>query len=99
MISSFTEEDVFIDSESSTQDELLHHMSQVVARRTKLNRDMIYHEIKLREDQMSTAMGRSIAIPHARLEGLDKSYVFAFHTRQGLEWDSPTVASYVWWYW
>lgn len=85
----FTEEDVFIDSESSTQDELLHHMSQVVARRTKLNRDMIYHEIKLREDQMSTAMGRSIAIPHARLEGLDKSYVFAFHTRQGLEWDSP----------
>jgi PTS system nitrogen regulatory IIA component len=74
-------------------------MSQVVARRTKLNRDMIYHEIKLREDQMSTAMGRSIAIPHARLEGLDKSYVFAFHTRQGLEWDSPTVASYVWWYW
>lgn len=85
----FAEEDVHIDVESGTQDELLHHMSAVVARKTKVNRDLIYHEIKLREEQMSTAMGRSIAIPHARLEGLEKSYVFAFHTRQGLEWDSP----------
>jgi Kef-type K+ transport system membrane component KefB/mannitol/fructose-specific phosphotransferase system IIA component (Ntr-type) len=85
----FSEDDVFVDSESSTRDEMLHHMSAIVAKKTKLSRDTIYHEIKLREEQMSTAMGRSIAIPHARLEGLDKSYVFAFHTRQGLEWDSP----------
>jgi Kef-type K+ transport system membrane component KefB len=85
----FSEDDVFVDSESSTRDEMLRHMSAIVAKKTKLSRDTIYHEIKLREEQMSTAMGRSIAIPHARLEGLDKSYVFAFHTRQGLEWDSP----------
>lgn len=85
----FAEEDVYIDAESSTRDEMLHYMSSIVARKTKFNRDSIYHEIKLREDQMSTAMGRSIAIPHARLENIDKSYVFAFHTRQGLEWDSP----------
>ncbi|MCB5260469.1 MAG: cation:proton antiporter [Candidatus Cloacimonetes bacterium] len=85
----FAEDDVFIDTEGRTQDEILHYMSGVVARKTKISRDNIYQEIKLREDQMSTAMGRSIAIPHARLEGLDKSYIFAFHTRQGLEWDSP----------
>jgi fructose PTS system EIIBC or EIIC component len=64
-------------------------MSKVVARRTKLSRDVIYDEIKLREEQMSTAMGRSIAIPHARLDNLEKSYIFVFHTRYGLEWDSP----------
>jgi len=85
----FSEEDVYIDTESRNRDEMLHHMSAIVAKKTKINRDQIYHEIQLREEQMSTAMGRAVAIPHARLEGLDKSYVFVFHTRQGLEWDSP----------
>jgi mannitol/fructose-specific phosphotransferase system IIA component (Ntr-type) len=85
----FDEDDVYIDSESSTRDEMLRYMSSIVARKTKISRDTIYHEIKLREEQMSTAMGGSIAIPHARLENLEKSFVFAFHTRQGLEWDSP----------
>ena len=34
-------------------------------------------------------MGRGIAIPHARVEGLEKSYVFVVQNRVGLDWDSP----------
>ncbi len=85
----FSVDDVFIDTAGRTRNEMLHHMSNIVAQKTKISRDTIYHEIQLREEQMSTAMGRAVAIPHARLDGLDKSYVFVFHTRQGLEWDSP----------
>ncbi len=85
----FAEEDVYINADAASQDELLHIMSKEVAARTKMDARMIYDEIRLREEQMSTAMGHSIAIPHARLEELDKSYIFVFHTRIGLEWDSP----------
>ncbi|MDD4805638.1 MAG: cation:proton antiporter [Candidatus Cloacimonetes bacterium] len=85
----FSEDDVFIDTPATSQDELLLVMSQKVADRTDMDEEMIYHEIKLREEQMSTAMGRGIAIPHARLDGLEKSYMFVFHSENGLEWDSP----------
>jgi len=85
----FSEEDVFVNTAATNQDELLRVMSDKVAERTGMDKQMIYHEILLREEQMSTAMGRGIAIPHARLEKLDKSYIFVFHTNIGLEWDSP----------
>ncbi|HQQ68077.1 MAG TPA: cation:proton antiporter [Candidatus Cloacimonadota bacterium] len=85
----FGEEDVFIDTPADNQDELLQVMSEKVADRTGMDEEVIYHEIKLREEQMSTAMGCGIAIPHARLDGLEKSYIFVFHSEHGLEWDSP----------
>lgn len=85
----FAEEDVFIDIDSNSQEEMMQIMSEKVAQRTQLSAETILHEIKIREDQMSTAMGKALAIPHARLEGIQQSYLFVFHTRQGLEWDSP----------
>lgn len=86
---SFAEEDVFLNAAAFTQADLIQVMSEKVALRTGLDVQMIHQEISIREAQMSTAMGRSIAIPHARLEGLDLSYVFVFQTAIGLEWDSP----------
>ncbi|MCD8479835.1 MAG: PTS sugar transporter subunit IIA [Candidatus Cloacimonetes bacterium] len=68
---------------------MLQLLSKIAAERTDLEQQAIYHEIKLREDQMSTAMGRGIAIPHARVEGLEQSYIFVAQNRHGLEWDSP----------
>lgn len=85
----FRENDVFIDVEAGSQEEILQFMSSTVAQRSKLNFEQVYQEVKLREEQMSTAMGRSIAIPHARIEGVKSSHVFVFHCRHGLEWDSP----------
>jgi Kef-type K+ transport system membrane component KefB len=85
----FREEDVSIDVEAGSQEQMLVVMSRTVARRSKLHQAQILQEIKLREEQMSTAMGSSIAIPHARVEGLKHSHIFVFLSRQGLEWDSP----------
>lgn len=85
----FAEDDVYIDLDSNSQEEVIQVMSVKVAQRTGLSAQIILQEITLREDQMSTAMGKALAIPHARLEGIQQSYLFVFHTRQGLEWDSP----------
>ncbi|HPV14829.1 MAG TPA: PTS sugar transporter subunit IIA, partial [Candidatus Cloacimonadota bacterium] len=85
----FTESEIYMDVSAQTQEEMLKFMSQVVAEQTNHTEEAVYREIKLREDQMSTAMGGGIAIPHARLEGIDKSYLFVFRSNHGLEWDSP----------
>ncbi len=85
----FAEDDVYIDLDSNSQEEMIQAMSVKVARRTGLSAQMIFQEIMLREEQMSTAMGKALAIPHTRLEGIQQSYLFVFHSLQGLEWDSP----------
>ncbi len=85
----FAENDVHLDFDGTSRENVLEGISEVVAERTGLEAQTILNEIMLREEQMSTAMGRRLAMPHARLEGLDRSYIFVFHTRLGLEWDSP----------
>ena len=85
----FAERDVHPEAGCQNQEEMLQLLSKIAAERTDLEQQAIYHEIKLREDQMSTAMGRGIAIPHARVEGLEQSYIFVAQNRHGLEWDSP----------
>lgn len=85
----YAEEDVFIDVEADSGEEMIRVMSEKVSQRTGLEAQNIFHEIMLREAQMSTAMGKAMAIPHARITDIQQSYLFVFHTQQGLEWDSP----------
>ncbi|HPF08801.1 MAG TPA: cation:proton antiporter [Candidatus Cloacimonadota bacterium] len=86
---SFTESDVQLEADCTNQNEMLQELSRIAAKRTDLDVETLYHEMLIREEQMSTAMGRGIAIPHARVEGLEKSYVFVVQNRVGLDWDSP----------
>ncbi|MDR2693816.1 MAG: PTS sugar transporter subunit IIA [Chitinispirillales bacterium] len=41
-----------------------------------------------REGEMSTGIGFGIAIPHARLSGLDRLYMAAARSAEGIEFDS-----------
>lgn len=85
----FAKDDVHLDIRVQNRDEMLAYMSKQAALRMGLSEDEILQEIKLREDQMSTAMGMRIALPHARLDGIGRSYIFVFQSLQGIEWDSP----------
>lgn len=85
----FNNDEVDIDDQSNTREETLQVMSQKVAHVLKLSRSYVYQEIKAREDQMSTSWGRSVAVPHARLDKLDESHLFVFVNRRGIDWDSP----------
>ncbi len=85
----FDRDSVILDGNSNTMDELLHLMSKSIAKKTKLKAAYIYSEVHTREEQMSTATGRGIALPHARIEGLEHSLLLFAKTRHGIEWDAP----------
>lgn len=85
----FTKSDVVFDTKSRTRDELLHQLISRVASRISIPEATLKKEVFAREDQMSTAIGKGIAIPHAHLEGLKSSKLFVVKTAQGIDWDSP----------
>ncbi len=85
----FTKSDVVFDTKSRTRDELLHQLISRVASRISIPEATLTKEVFAREDQMSTAIGKGIAIPHAHLEGLKSSKLFVVKTAQDIDWDSP----------
>jgi mannitol/fructose-specific phosphotransferase system IIA component (Ntr-type) len=55
----------------------------------KLNRaEEVADKVLEREEEMSTGIGFGIAIPHARLTGIDRLYMAAARSAGGIEYDS-----------
>ncbi|MBN1600860.1 MAG: PTS sugar transporter subunit IIA [Chitinispirillaceae bacterium] len=50
--------------------------------------DEIAAKILERESEMSTGIGYGIAIPHARISGIDRSYMVASRSKQGIEFNA-----------
>ncbi len=50
--------------------------------------DVIAQKILERESDMSTGIGYGIAIPHARLTGIDRLYMVAARSKTGIEFDA-----------
>jgi len=49
----------------------------------------IYSAVMKRENEMGTAIGHGVAIPHARLPGLRRPVIAFARSITGVEWDSP----------
>ena len=50
--------------------------------------DMIVQRILERESEMSTGIGYGIAIPHARIDGLDRLHMIAARAPAGIDFDA-----------
>ncbi len=85
----FNKDSIILDADFDDKQDLLEHMSGVIAHKTKLSTDIVRSEILKREEQMSTAVGKGIALPHARLSGITHPLIFMVKNSKGLEWDSP----------
>jgi nitrogen PTS system EIIA component len=77
---------ILVDLKAKDKNELLSQMGRFLASVYDLkNVDLILQKISDREAQMSTGIGYGIAIPHARLENIDKVYMVAARCVQGIE--------------
>ena len=85
----FSRDSVILDTEFATKDELISYAGKIIARRLEQDTATVLEEINKREEQMSTAMGKGVAFPHARLQGISHPLVFVVRNKLGLEWDSP----------
>ncbi len=54
-----------------------------------VDQQTIFQAVWKREQLMRTGIGNGLAVPHARLQQIDKSYVFIGRSSRGVDFDSP----------
>ena len=83
-------EHVLLDVELGSRKKLLQQMSNVVSEtQPELASDTIFKLLIERERLGSTAIGHGIALPHARVEGLDAPVMAVIRLLHSIDYDSP----------
>lgn len=85
----FSRDHVWMDERSRTREELLDRMIAVAAETSGLEKEYLKKEIYIREGQITTAIGKGIAFPHAHVEGIPNSKLYVAKATHDIEWDSP----------
>jgi len=80
---------IFLDVEITSKKKLLELIAGVVAERTQLSESTIFNNLLSRERLGSTALGRGFAVPHARLEQLDRTLACFFRLKDAVNFEAP----------
>jgi len=80
---------IFLDTEITSKKKLLELIANIVAGRTKLSESMIYNNLLNRERLGSTGLGQGFAVPHARLNDLDKTMACFFRLKDAVNFEAP----------
>jgi mannitol/fructose-specific phosphotransferase system IIA component (Ntr-type) len=83
------ENGVITDLKASDKLEAIRSMASFTCSTGGLDRaEEVAAKVLEREEEMSTGIGFGIAIPHARLTGIDRLYMAAARSATGIEYDS-----------
>lgn len=80
---------IFLDTEISSKKKLLELIANIVADKTQLSESSIYNNLLNRERLGSTGLGQGFAVPHARLNDLDKTMACFFRLKKAVSFESP----------
>jgi len=80
--------DVMIDVRASQKGPLLRELAARAAASFSLPADQVTSHLLKREELGSTGTGNGIAIPHARLTGLQRPHGLLVKLKQGIEFDA-----------
>ena len=75
--------------EISSKKKLLELIANIVADQTRLAESTIYNNLLNRERLGSTGLGQGFAVPHARLENLDKTIGCLFRLKEPVNFEAP----------
>ncbi len=86
-----TPQRITLDVQLSSRKRLLEHLAAQLTRtdNSQLDERDLFEALCEREHLGSTALGHGVAIPHARLNGLDDSRASIIRLRTPLDYDSP----------
>lgn len=80
---------ILIDLKGTDKSEILFQMAKFMASIYDIPQgDLIAQKILEREADMSTGIGYGIAIPHARITGIDRLYMVAARSQSGIEFNA-----------
>ena len=80
---------IFVDTEITSKKKLLELIANIVADRSHLPEATIYNNLLNRERLGSTGLGQGFAVPHARLNDLDRTIAFFFRLKEAVNFEAP----------
>jgi mannitol/fructose-specific phosphotransferase system IIA component (Ntr-type) len=91
MIGSLLTSDLVIaDVESTRRDDVIGALAaRLAAYHADVDGERLLVALRERERQVSTSVGDGVAVPHARLDGLDRTIVAFARSRRGIDWNAP----------
>ena len=78
---------IFLDVSGSSQSSIFKEISSKVSEKIKISANLILRRLNERERLGSTAVGEGIAIPHAKVKGINKTYCFLFKLNNSISYD------------
>lgn len=81
-------EDVLVDVRAASKRRVLAELAAHAARRLGIAPDILLDALLRREELGSTGVGEGIAIPHARLDEIQRPYGIFARLRSGIEFDA-----------
>ena len=83
-----TEDSIIMDCDSKSQKNTLEVISNKMAELTSTNKDEIFQKLYEREKLGTTAFGNGIAIPHARIEGIQNAKIILLKLTEAIDFNS-----------
>jgi PTS system fructose-specific IIC component/PTS system nitrogen regulatory IIA component len=85
----FTEKCIIIDSQKPNKREIIEEMVNLLCQAYQIeNRDGIMRAVFGREEKMSTGIGCGLAVPHGKVDFLDKMCVVACSVKRGIDFEA-----------
>ena len=83
-----TEDTIIMECDSKSQKNTLEVISNKMAELTSTNKDEIFQKLYEREKLGTTAFGNGIAIPHARVEGIQNAKIIILKLTEAINFNS-----------
>jgi PTS system nitrogen regulatory IIA component len=81
-------DDILLDAEASTKTRVFEEIARLIERRHGFSKAQVVENLCARESLGSTGLGHGVAIPHARIKGLQRAVVAYVRTRLSVPFDA-----------
>ena len=82
-------QNIFLDTEITSKKKLLELIANIIADQTQLSESSIYNNLLNRERLGSTGLGEGFAVPHARVNDLEKTTACFFRLKEAVNFEAP----------
>ncbi len=73
----------------ATREEAVRELSAAAAQAAGIDPEDVFRQVWAREMTLSTSLGHEVAIPHARVEGLEEPVLAVGHSPDGIDFEAP----------
>ena len=84
----FDNSHISINDDSKSKKSVLEKLASILSATTGINVDVIFNKLYEREKLGSTSVGNGVALPHARLEGINSPFISVIVLEEAIDFDN-----------